>query len=59
MSIFGSDYDHRDDLFILSGDLDTYGNKITDLKHPADSNDAVNKIYMNSHRIQIKGLENP
>ena len=36
MRIFGSDYDYGDDLFIISGDLDMHGNRITDLKNPAD-----------------------
>ena len=53
VSIFGSDYDYRDDLFIISGDLAMDGNIITDLKNPADSNDAVNERYMNK-RIEYK-----
>ena len=44
MGIFGSDYDYGDDLFIISGDLDMDGNRITYLKNRVDSNDAVNKM---------------
>lgn len=59
MSIFGSDFGYEDDLYVISGDLDMEGNRITDLKNPADSNDAVNKKYMNKRiEYKTKDLEN-
>ena len=53
MSIFGQSYNYKDDLFVIKDDLDMEGNRITDLKSPADSNDAVNKKYVNK-RIEYK-----
>ena len=53
MSIFGSDYGYGDNLYVISGDLDMDGKRITDLKNPANSNNAVNKRYMNK-RIEYK-----
>ena len=47
MSIFGQSYNYKDDLFVITGDLDMEGKRIIDLKSPAGSNDAVNKRYVN------------
>lgn len=59
MSLFGPDYDYEDDSFVISGDLDMDGNRIRDLRNPADSYDAVNKKYMNKRiEYKTKYLEN-
>ena len=53
MSIFGQSYNYKDDLFVITDDLDMEGNRIIYLKSPAGTNDAVNKKYVNK-RIEYK-----
>ena len=52
MSIFGSDYDSGD-LLVITDDLDMDGNRIKELRNPADTFDAVNKRYVKK-RIEYK-----
>ena len=52
MSIFGSDYDSGD-LLVITGDLDMDGNRIKELRNPANNFDAANKRYVNK-RIEYK-----
>ena len=47
MSIFGSVYDSGD-LLVITDDLDMDGNRIKELRNPADAFDAANKRYVKS-----------